>query len=235
MIQQEQSEIYRNKNYVRVPHLVGYGDDSGWAKYWSASCASGCATSCTAPKFELTLEGTSDWSGSLPLVVNADSPTPMGRGEGRCVWEYCDFFVTCPKLTPVTYNHASIIIMSVHSCKGVARVPTMKCWKFCSKEFERIQFSEFFPSSPDSWIFWNSPRDSRQQWRFPHGVSGLAAKMIGHYSRGGSACARPWSYQGNGCFAEGPHFQNWASHRTMIFCRVCPTLHIFWVVRNIPI
>ena len=23
MIQQEQSEIYRNKNYVRVPHLVG--------------------------------------------------------------------------------------------------------------------------------------------------------------------------------------------------------------------
>ena len=33
MIQQEQSEIYRNKNYVRVPHLVGYGDDSGWAKY----------------------------------------------------------------------------------------------------------------------------------------------------------------------------------------------------------
>ena len=23
------SEIYRNKNYVRVPHLVGYGDDSG--------------------------------------------------------------------------------------------------------------------------------------------------------------------------------------------------------------
>ena len=29
MIQQEQSEIYRNKNYVRVPHLVGYGDDSG--------------------------------------------------------------------------------------------------------------------------------------------------------------------------------------------------------------
>ena len=116
--------------------------------------------------------------------------------------------------------------MSVHSCKGVARVPTMKCWKFCSKEFERIQFSEFFPSSPDSCIFWNSPRDSRQQWRFPHGVSGLAAKMIGHYSRGGSACARPWSYQGNGCFAEGPHFQNWASHRTMIFCRVCPTLHI---------
>ena len=29
MIQQEHSEIYRNKNYVRVPHLVGYGDDSG--------------------------------------------------------------------------------------------------------------------------------------------------------------------------------------------------------------
>ena len=77
MIQQEQSEIYRNKKYVRVPHLVGYGDDSGWAKYWSASCASGCATSCTAPKFELTLERTSDWSGSLPLVVDADSPTPM--------------------------------------------------------------------------------------------------------------------------------------------------------------
>ena len=51
MIQQEQSEIYRNKNYVRVPHLVGYGDDSGWAKYWSASSAAGCATSCTAPKF----------------------------------------------------------------------------------------------------------------------------------------------------------------------------------------
>ena len=45
MIQQEHAEIYRNKNYVRVPHLVGYGDDSGWAKYWSASCAAGCATS----------------------------------------------------------------------------------------------------------------------------------------------------------------------------------------------
>ena len=55
--------LYRNWPYVCLPHLGGDREGSGWAKDWSASCAAGCATSCKAPKFELTMEWTSDWSG----------------------------------------------------------------------------------------------------------------------------------------------------------------------------
>ena len=79
MIQQEHFEkiVYRNRKYVCLPHLGGDREGSGWAKDCSASCAAGCATSCKAPKFELTVEWTSDWSGCPPSVITRSFPSPQ--------------------------------------------------------------------------------------------------------------------------------------------------------------
>ena len=81
----KRNSFYVSRKYLHVPLLGGY--IMIWKTDCAACCAAGWATSCTAENREWILEWASDWSGGVPLGIDADPSAPMRTKFARSCQE----------------------------------------------------------------------------------------------------------------------------------------------------